>query len=243
MLRQFLCRFVYTLTFCTLLFVFTPPVLAQSLTSPSYRIRFGNFNITSGLKSSASYSLTDTVGQTAADLFTSSGYSVKAGFQYLYTLYDFSFTISDLTIDLGNLTPGTFSNDTNILTVSAPGQGYSVATYATHRLANNLGDVIPDTTCNTGTCTESSAQAWTSTSIYGFGYNAAGADVTSDFVDTTYFRPFPDRSLGDSPATIMSSLAAGQGRTATITYRVNVSGSQAAGNYETQIIYLATPVY
>lgn len=240
---------IYCLTFIACLaflishFLFFNTAHAESLTSPSYRIRFGNFNITSGLKSSTSYSLTDTVGQTAAELFSSAGYSVKAGFQYLYALYDFSFTISDLTIDFGSLTPSSFSTDTNVLTVSAPGQGYSVATFATNRLTNNSGDTIPDTTCNSGTCLENSAGVWTSTSSYGFGYNAAGPDVDSDFVDTTYFRPFPDLSLADSPEVLIQSAAAGQSRSATITYKVNISGSQASGNYSTQIVYIATPVY
>lgn len=218
------------------------PALAENLESSNYRIRLGNFNMTSGTKTSTSYTLTDTVGQTAAGLFTSSGYSVKAGFQYLYTLYPFSFTISDLTIDLGTLTPNSFSTDSHTLTVSAPGQGYSVTTYELNRL-KNAGNFIPDTGCNSGTCTQSSAGVWDSTSAYGFGYNAAGDDVTSDFVDATYFRPFPDLSLGDSPQAVMTTASAGEGRSATITYQANISSTQAAGNYTTQIIYLATPVY
>ncbi|PIW08732.1 hypothetical protein COW38_00110, partial [Candidatus Collierbacteria bacterium CG17_big_fil_post_rev_8_21_14_2_50_45_7] len=84
--------------------LFPTPVHAQtSLDSPNYKIRLGNFNMTSGTKSSASYNLTDTVGQIAAEFFTGSGYHVKAGFQYIYTLYDFSFSLSSLAIDLGTL--------------------------------------------------------------------------------------------------------------------------------------------
>ena len=219
-----------------------PTVHAETLESTSYKIRMGNFNITSGLKSSSSYSLTDTVGQTAAGLFTSSGYSVKAGFQYIYTLYDFSFTISDLTINLGTLTPNTLLTDSNNLTVSAPGQGYSVAGFETTRLKNGT-NYIPDTGCNSGSCTQSTAGVWTSTTALGFGYNATGDDIDSDFTDSTYFRPFPDLSLGDSPEIILTSSSAGQDRTATITYQANVGPSQAAGDYTTSIIYIATPTY
>lgn len=230
--------------FLTTLFLFATvsPTLAETLESTSYKIRFGNFNMTAGSKSSASYSLTDTVGQTAAGLFSSAGYSVKAGFQYLYTLYDFSFAISDLTVDLGTLTPNSFSTDTNTLTVSAPGQGYSVTTFETNRLQSG-SNFIPDTSCNSGTCTDSAAGVWDSTSAFGFGYNADGDDVAADFTDTTYFRPFPDLSLGDSAATVMTSSSAGQNRSSTITYQANISDTQAAGNYLTQIIYIATPVY
>lgn len=228
-----------SLIFCLLSF---SVVQAETLQSTSYKIRMGNFNMTSGLKSSSSYSLTDTVGQTAASLFSSSGYSVKAGFQYIYAPYDFSFSISDLAINLGTLVPNTFSTDSNILTVSAPGQGYTVSAYEINRLKSG-SNYLSDTTCNAGTCTQSSAGVWTSTAALGFGYNAVGDDIDSDFLGSTYFRPFPDLSLGDSPEVLLTSTAAGKDRAATITYKANVGGSQAAGDYSTQIVYIATPVY
>lgn len=228
----------------TILYSFAPAALAQTFTSPSYKIRMGNFNMTSGSKSSASYSLTDTVGQTAAEFFTGTGYHVKAGFQYIYTLYDFSFSISSLAINLGSLTPNTFSTANHTLTVTAPGQGYSVTAYETSKFTKSgSSDTISDTTCDSGLCTESSATVWTTATNNGFGYNVSGDDKASDFTNSTYFRPFPDLSLSESPATVMTSAAAGKNRVATVTYKVSPSGSQAAGYYSTQIVYIATPVY
>lgn len=221
-----------------------PAVHAETLTSPSYTIRLGNFNMTSGTKTSGSYNLTDTVGQTAAEFFSSSGYHVKAGFQYIYTLYNFSFSISSLAINFGSLTPNTFATASNTLTVTAPGQGYSVSAYETSKLTKSgSASTIPDTTCDSGPCTETSATVWTTATNNGFGYNLTGNDISTDFVGATYFRPFPDDSLAESPATIMTTTAAGKNRVATVTYKISPSGSQAAGNYSTQIIYIATPVY
>ena len=218
------------------------PAHAQSMLSPNYTIRLGNFNMTSGLKSSTSYSLTDTVGQIAANYFSSTGYHVKAGFQYLYTLYDFAFSVNSLSADLGPLSPGGFSSASTVLTVTAPGQGYSVTTGEMGKLTNASSNTIPDTGCNAG-CTTTSAGVWTSTSAYGFGYNMSGSDIPADFAGSTYFRPFPDLSLGGTPATVMASTAAGRGRIATATYQAAISGTQAGGTYSTQIIYIATPVY
>lgn len=215
----------------------------ETMNSNNYTIRTGNFNITSGLKSSSSYSLTDTVGQTVANYFSGTGYHVKAGFQYLYTLYNFSFSISDLSINL-TLTPNTFSTDSHDLIVTAPGQGYSVSVYETEKLKLSGGlDTIPDTTCDSGPCTETSAEPWTTPTNNGFGYNLTGSDISSDFVSSSYFRPFPDFSLGETPAIIMSSVEAGKNRTATVTYKLSPSGSQASGTYSTNIIYIATPTY
>lgn len=223
--------------------VIAPLVRAETLTSPNYKIRLGNFNMTSGTKSSTSYNLTDTVGQIAAHFFSSSGYHVKAGFQYIYTLYNFSFAISSLALDLGTLTSNTFSTASNTLTVTAPGQGYSVSALQTRKLTNISGNTIQDTTCDSGTCTETSAGVWTTATGNGFGYNVNGNDVAPDFIGSTYFRPFPDLSLSEPAATIMTSAAAGKNRTANITYKVSPPGSQASGVYTTQIIYIATPVY
>lgn len=224
--------------------IFPSHVYAQtSLDSPNYKIRLGNFNMTSGTKSSTSYNLTDTVGQIAAEFFSSTGYHVKAGFQYLYTLYDFSFSISSLAINLGSQTPNTFSTSTNTLAVSTPGQGYSVTVYETTKLTNSAGNTIPDTTCDAGTCTETTAGTWITPTNNGFGYNASGDDVAADFTGTTVFRPFPDFSASESPATIMTTSEAGKNRIATITYKLSVPSNQATGDYSTEIIYLATPVY
>lgn len=221
-----------------------PSALAQTLTSPSYTLRQGNFNMTSGTKSSASYNLTDTVGQIAAEFFSSAGYHVKAGFQYMYTLYNFSFSTSSLAVNFGALSPNTFTTGSHTLTVSAPGQGYSVTAYETSKLTKSgSSNTIPDTTCDSGSCTESAATVWTTPTNNGFGYNATGNDIAADFVDSTYFRPFPDFSLGESPATLMTTTSAGKNRVATITYKISPSAIQAAGAYSTQIVYIATPVY
>ena len=216
--------------------------VAETMNSSNYTIRLGNFNMTSGYKSSASYNLTDTVGQIAAEFFSSAGYHVKAGFQYVYTLYNFSFSTSSLLVSL-TLSPNTFSNASHTLTVTAPGQGYSVTAYETSKLTNAASDTIPDTTCDSGTCTETSAEVWNTPTNNGFGYNLTGNDVASDFINGNYFRPFPDFSLGEQPAVIMQSSAAGKNRTATVNYRLSPSGTQAGGNYSTHIIYIATPVY
>src|SRR3990167_4111035 len=99
-----------------------PAALAQSsLDSPSYRVKFSNFNMTSGEKSSTNYSILDTVGQTAAGEFDSSGFKVKAGFPYITIIIPFAFSISNLSLDFGTLAPQTFDTVSHTLTVSAGG--------------------------------------------------------------------------------------------------------------------------
>lgn len=215
--------------------------------STQYRIQFGNVNIGSKDSTSAGYNLGVTMGQDAAGEFNSTGYTVKAGFQYLHSIIPFAFTVSDTHIDLGTLTPNTFSTATTNLKVSFGSAGsYEVTAQEQHTLQTLNGlQSIPDTNCDSGDpCnTPSTAKVWTNTSRYGFGYNMSGDDIPADFSNSTYYRPFNDRSISDLPIVVMTSVNVGKDRQSTMTMKVNVSGAQPAGLYQTIIDFVATPSY
>ncbi len=215
--------------------------------SDRYRIQFGNINIGATPQSSSNYDLSITLGQTAAGEFQSTGYIVKAGFQYIHSIIPFRFSISNTLLDFGSLTPNNPKTVQTTLTVSFGGAGEYKVTAAEVGPLRTLDETnsIPDTNCDggTNTCTESSAKPWTSNTAYGFGYNMAGNDIPSDFIDSTYYRPFPDKLAGESPAIVMSSTNVGKNRQATMTLKVNIGPVQPAGNYQTVIHFVATPSY
>ncbi|MEK9169407.1 MAG: hypothetical protein AAB788_01555 [Patescibacteria group bacterium] len=224
----------------------THRVLAIPMDSSRFKMESANVEIAGGNKTSTSYKLADTVGQLAAGQYSSTGYVVKAGFQYLHSIIPFRFSISDINIDLGTLVPGTSSIATTNLTVYFGGAGqYQVTAIEEGPLKTQSSNVIPDTSCDGGanTCNESLAKIWSSASAYGFGYGMSGNDISTDFIDTTYFRPFPDRTAAESPATIMTSINVGKSRQSTVTFKVNVSSIQPAGSYQTVINFVATPSY
>lgn len=237
---------VFSLIIFSIAFVlFDQNALADNLTSPSFDIKMGTINITGGSKSSASYTLNDTVGQTAQGEFNSAGFTVKAGFQYVYDPNPFTFTISDIDLDYGSLIPGTPSTLTNILTINTgSAYGYAVKAIEDHSLKLISGtDTIPDTSCDLATpCTITDATVWTDNARYGFGYNANGTDADTEFVNNTYFRPFPIQGT-DQPVTVMSKNTPATNSNVTVTYKVNISGSQAAGTYQNGIQYLAIPAF
>lgn len=223
------------------------PSSADRFDSASYTIQFGNFNITSGEKSSASYTVTDTVGQTGAGPYGggAGSYFIGGGFQYIYPLRDFEFSLSSLAIDLGTLLPGAHSSQSHTITISTRGaSGYKVYAYADHGLRHTDGvTIIPHTTCDAGSCTTSSAAVWTNQNIAGFGYNMSGQDVPADFVSTSYFRPFADASLAQAMQVVMSSSNLVLDHQSTVTYKAGVVGSQAAGSYNTTVKFVAVPGY
>lgn len=238
------------LTFSTLLLFslvlpFSPLVLAEErIESTNYRITWPNLNMGAGSPGSTNYNLGVTMGQLAPGLYTSAGYTIRAGFQYIHSIIPFSFTISDLTIAFGTLSAGTPSTQTNDLTVSAGGAGgYQVSAVENNPLTSAAASTIPDTTCDGSDCDETSAGVWSQNTTYGFGFNMSGDDVPSDFTDSTYFRQFADASSAESAQVVMSSTDVGKSRQSTVTYKINVSTIQAAGTYENIITFVCTPFF
>lgn len=236
---------VYLLILAFYSLAFASHAIAQNrIDSDNYRIIWPNLNMGAGVPSSTDYNLGVTTGQTAPGLYSSTGYKVKAGFQYIHSVIPFSFSISDISIDFGTLTPGVPNTQTNTLTVSCGSAGgYSITTQENKPLTSTAASTIADTTCDAGACSETTAGVWTSSSTYGFGFDMSGDDVPSDFVDSTYYRQFADISAAESAQTVMSGSNIGTGREGTVTYKINVSATQAAGTYRNIITFIATPSF
>ena len=224
------------------------PVQADRLQSDSYVIQFGNFNTGSGEFNDGDTRLTYTMGQTGAGPFGTYGsteFFIGSGFQYIYQIQEFGFSIDRAQVDLGELMIGQHSTATNTLTITTRGAGgYSIYAYELHPLQHSNGlDFIPDTTCDGGGCDETTAQVWTDQSVAGFGFNVLSDDAAADFLNTTYFRQFADRSASEEMQAIMTSANIVTNRTGSITYKAGINSNIAAGNYQTGIVYVAVPGY
>lgn len=219
-----------------------------SMSNSSYILQMGNLNTAAGSPSNTNYKLGVTVGQTAPGLYSGTNYKVRSGFQYIHSLIPFSFSISQTNIDFGTLYPTTFAKRTNDLTVSnGSAYGYSVTAIENHQmLVPSSGALIPNTTCDNGSCTDTLSSIWTSDLAYGFGYrcdNIKGTDCASGFSASDYYKQFPDNSKSDSPQSVMSGVNVGRDIETQITYTVNISQTQPAGLYTNVITYVATPTF
>ena len=243
MIKKFLFCFLILNTYYLIL---NTPALAQHFSSNNYNIDWGNFNISSGDKSSGNYRLSDTVGQIAPGTYQKTGVLLKSGFQYIYEIViTFSFSIDNLDIDFGALTPGIASTAANTLTISTPsGHGYQISSHESRPLSLENGTTIPDTVCD-NPCNESTSNVWTSASTYGFGFNASGVGASSYFTNSTYFRQFANlaASPAETPQIFMSENSPVKNRQTTVTYKVNISPIQPEGIYHNYIVYTAVPKY
>lgn len=217
-----------------------------SMSNGSYIIRFPNLNSFAGKPSNSQYKLGITGGQTAPGLYSGTNYKVRAGFQYIKSIIPFSFTISSLFIDFGPITPGTPITRTNNLTISnGSAYGYTVLASENHALrVDSTGISIPDTTCDSGTGTESVASAWSNLTTFGFGYrcdNVSGTDCQSGFSTAANYRQFSASNSGELAYPVMRGVNVGRNIQSQITYKVNVSSSQATGSYQNVISFIAVP--
>lgn len=238
-------RHVLLAAFCVLLAA--PLAHAITMSNTNWILRGGNFNQVSGQDLSSSlYSLGFTSGELGVGLYTGTNYKVKAGFQYLRP-FAFAFTISGTEVNFGTVTPGEPILRTSTITVSnRSAYGYQVTAFEKHQLrVYSTGSMIPDTTCDTGTCTETTSAAWSSLLTYGFGYrcdNVSGTDCASGFAVPTSYKQFADLEKSETAQAVMSG-ATGTGLSSQITYKLNISGTQAAGKYYTVINYIFTPTF
>jgi len=237
-----------TFTFCFLTLMHST-YAQSSLKSTNYEITWPNLNMAAGGSTSPGYKMGITAGQTSPGLYSSTGYKVRAGFQYIHSIIPFSFKISALALNFGTLNPELLTNNQSLtLTVnSGSAGGYQVTAQENDPLTSTAGSIIPDTSCDAAdTCTHTDAGTWTQTTTYGFGYNMTGTDVPSEFSGSKY-KNFPD-APAESPVKIMGKTPAeghqaGKNKTATLNARINISNIQAAGTYRNILTFTAIPTY
>lgn len=217
--------------------------------SEDYEIQMPNLNFSSGNISSTNFKMGFTGGQLAPGPYSSTGFRLLAGFWYLKTIIPFTFTISNQMVDFGVLSSGTPATGTTTLTVSAGGAGgYQVTAQENHQLTvYSTGSLIPDTTGDSGNITQSNAGTWLQNTTYGFGYTMYGSSVPTPFPTAApagdQYKQFSDFSKNETPEVIMTSARVTKSQTAVVTYKVNISALQPAGQYHNVITYIATPGY
>ncbi|HEX7042758.1 MAG TPA: hypothetical protein VF189_05905 [Patescibacteria group bacterium] len=218
-------------------------------------INLGNFNSIAGQVSGGNNKLTFTSGELAPGLYTGTNYKLCAGFYggifcnqvpTSTTSATFTFTVDPTDIDFGTIDPTSPVSRTDTLTVRADSPfTYIVTGRENHQLRYN-STVIPDTTCDNGLCTSTTASLWTNTLTYGFGYrcdNLLGTDCLTDFLTSNVFKSFANSELGQDAQTIMEGSTQTTASSGQVTYKVNVSASQIPGTYTNTITYIAIPTF
>jgi len=148
------------------------------------------------------------------------------------------------TVDFGILSSTNPVVRTSNIHLDETNFGGEVLAYENHALTSSTNDVIQNTSCDNGNCTPEIAAIWANTLTYGFGYRCDSEQIgicDPQFSPSQYFKPFADNSADHIAETIIST-SKGKSQS-TITYKVNISGTQKASTYYNSITYLAIPKF
>lgn len=221
----------------------TPYAFAQEMNSQNFKLQGGNFNMTSGNKSSANFKLSDVVGQNASIVFASKGYVIQSGFLNTAAATAFGFSVSPPIIDFGILTPDSpVLRQATIKISNGNVPGYTVKVSENQPPSTNANATIPDTLCDgvpNNVCSPKKAANWTNLLAYGFGYRMDGKTVPKEFIKDGVFRSYSASTRKEGPEIIMQTQARKVVDTATMTLKINVGRAQPVGQYHNVISFVA----
>lgn len=159
----------------------------------------------------------------------------------------FKLSISNLLIDYGILSPTNPIIRESILSVfNASSYHFSIFTSENRPLFHPDGIIIPDTSCDNGTCTQHTASYWENTLTFGFGYkceNTTHQLCLTDFKYPNYFKQFANQSDKDNPVPVIQGVKTDKELEAKMIYKVNISSSQPPLRYSNTINYIMVPGY
>ena len=106
--------------------------------------------------------------------------TIEIGYGINQPRQDFRFSLSDDLINFGPLSPTDFITRTSSIAVEGdPSYQYTITVFENHELQNKKNTIIPNTRCDDGTCSPTTASNWENTLTFGFGYhceNRSGND-------------------------------------------------------------------
>ena len=154
-------------------------------------------------------------------------------------------TTADI-VAFGSLGLGTTGNQLaqRLSCITNASGGYVVTAYENATMKNiNTATTIPNTTCNGGGCTYTTAAPWTTFSLLKseFGYTMTNIGSSIPFTAGN-FKPF---GIGSAQAQDIMKRATLPSTTesAYVCYRITVHTGQEAGDYEAKVVYTATATF
>jgi len=207
--------------------------LAQNASNNSYTIQGGDIEQKTQSSDKSSDKTTNT--------YFGENYQVTTGFEDIEDSHPFSFSVSNNLVDYGPLTAtNPVSRTTDLIISKGSSRGYSVFAFANRELSDVNNNSIPDTTCDNGTCSETSSGVWSGNLSFGFGYRCEieASPCSKDFLIENSFKQFANDSKSEAYEAIINSF---DSRKAKIEYKVNISNNQAKNSYSNSITFIAIP--
>lgn len=224
-----MCTRIFILSIFLFL-VSSSQVFAVQMESPNYRLELENVQNNeprSGVNPTFEEA-NPTIPENLFNTFQTQGYVNLTDEDTTNKEVTFNLSKTDISFDTSEIN----STDNAMITVSGTVPfGYKVYIIKKNDILNaTTGEKLPQTYCNnqSNPCTRGIAKAWTQEASYGIGYNAQGKDISSDFKNGSYFRPFPDAG----EVTLMNNLYISEAHDSQLTIKLNTNPTQSEGTYE-----------
>lgn len=232
--------FLSLLVACYLLLVTAPKATAQTMSNQNYIIQTDKVDTVTNSETDKNSDLQADKNNPAVS--GGVNFKIKAGFKDTPSDLPFSISLSSNIIDFGTLSPTNPIIRTVNLSTNSLANGYSVIVFENEPLTAGK-TIIPDTTCDFGSCGIENASIWINALAYGFGYrcdNVIGSDCDNSFTSPNFYKHFPNIASNDDPQIILSGIGSNN-KEVRVSYKVNISGSQAQSIYKNIVTYIAIP--
>lgn len=174
---------------------------------------------------------------------TISGDNFSVTYPYVddYNNLPLGITLSNDILDFGTIESGEPITRSHTLTVFSPSERrYSIFLYQDTGLTAESKIQIPNTSCDSGSCTSILADTWTLPLTYGFGYTCENKDTCVSSFQDSYYRRLASASNKESPAEIITGV---KNTKTNIIFKLNVAPTQNKDIYSNTIYYILTPTF
>ncbi|MDP3986035.1 MAG: LamG-like jellyroll fold domain-containing protein [Candidatus Veblenbacteria bacterium] len=174
---------------------------------------------------------------------TSSDGDGNNGTCWLFPSLSFTLSSTSASLDLNSANTFTTTASTTLTVTARSAFGYQGYAKQTDNLRHtaDAGITIADWTGTNASPTVFNETCIANGAKCGWGYNTNDAGLTQ-FVDSTYYAGFVQSTTG--PGDIVATASGPVSSDATIiTYRASVAMTQAAGPYQTTVVYIVTPQF
>jgi len=175
-------------------------------------------------------------------------YTVEIGFPYAQNQLPYIAALTTDLISFGNLIPGEPIKRTLQYQIKANSlAGYTMYIQENQALTSKNANIINDTKCDTGQCTQDIADEWKNPLTYGYGYRCdtlKGLGCSQDFANSRQaFKQFPSALEKEDPVSAINSYLLGTNYYYQITYKINISPNQTGFEYQNISKYILLSYY
>jgi hypothetical protein len=151
-------------------------------------------------------------------------------------------SISAQFVDFGIVIAGEpLLRDTSLSVFPGASTGFQLSSFENQEpSATTSSSLVPDTTCDNGSCDETIAALWNDPLTYGFGYRCQINDIgcNQDFSPAGNYKQFSNLKKGEHPQSVFSARGNSQ---FDILYKLNIPQTDTGNIYQNTVYYIFSP--